>query len=44
MVARLREVQVKAIGNTVTTSETEALVETLIDRLIRLKSRRRTTK
>ena len=44
LVARLREVQFKAMGNTVTTSETEALVETLSDRLIRMKSRRRMTK
>ena len=44
LVATLREVQVKAMGNTVTTSETEALVETLSDRLIRMKSRRRMSK
>ena len=44
LVARLREVQVKAMGDTVTTSETEALVETLSNRLIRMKLRRRTTK
>ena len=34
LVARLREVQVKTMGNTVTTSERESLVETLSDRLI----------
>ena len=44
LVARLREVQVKAMGDTVTASETEALVETLSNRLIRMKLRRRTTK
>ena len=43
LVARLREEQVKAMGDTVTTSETEALVETLSDALMRMKSRRRTT-
>lgn len=41
LVARLREVQVEAMGYTVTTSETEALVETLSNRLIRMKLRRR---
>ena len=44
LVARLREEQVKAMGDTVTTSETKALVETLSNRLIRMKLRRRTTK
>ena len=44
LVARLREVQVKTMGDTVTTSGTEALVETLSDSLIRIRSRRRTTK
>ena len=38
--ARLTEVQVKAIGNTVTTVETEVFVETLSDPLIKIKSRR----
>ena len=40
LVARLREVQVEAMGYTVTTSETEVLVETLSNRLIRMKLRR----
>ena len=43
LVARLGGVQVKTVGDTVTTSETEALVETLSDPLIRIRSRRRTT-
>ena len=43
LVARLKEVQFKVIGDTVTTMETKALVETLSDRLINIKSRRRTT-
>ena len=34
LVARLREVQFKAMGDTVTTSQTEAFVETLSDPLI----------
>ena len=34
--ARLTEVQVKAIGKTVTTMETEAFVETLSDPLIKI--------
>ena len=44
LVARLRKVQVKAMGDTVTTSKTEALVETMSNRLIRMKLRRQTTK
>ena len=37
MVARLTEVQVKPIGNDVTTMETEAFVETLSDAVIKKK-------
>jgi len=43
LVARLREVQVKTIGDTVTTMETKALVETLSEFLIKMKSRRQST-
>ena len=43
MVARLRGVQVKTVGDTKTTSETEAIVENLSDPLIRIRSRHRTT-
>ena len=43
LVSRLRGVQVKTVGDTVTTSKTEALVETLSDPLIRIRSRHRTT-
>ena len=43
LVARLRVVQVKTVGDTVSTSETEALVENLSDPLIRIRSTRRTT-
>ena len=42
-VARLTEVQVKTIGDTVTTMDTLALVETLTDSIIKMKSRRRST-
>ena len=41
LVARETEVEVKAIGHTVTTIEMRALVETLSDPLIKMKSRRR---
>ena len=41
MVARVTEVEVKAIGHTVTTIEMGALVETLSDLIIKMKSRRR---
>ena len=40
-VARVTEVEVKAIGHTVTTIEMGALVETLSDLIIKMKSRRR---
>ena len=43
-VARLREVQIKAMGDTVTTIETKPFVKTLRDALIRMKSRCRTTR
>ena len=43
LVGRLTEVQVKTIGDTVTTMETEALVETLSDSVIKMKPRRRST-
>ena len=43
-VAWLREVQIKAMGDTVTTIEKNALVKTLRDALIRMKSRCRTTR
>ena len=43
MVARLTEVEVKTIGHTVTTIEMGALVQTLGDPLMKIKSRRRTT-
>ena len=38
LVAMLTEVQVKLIGNQVTTMETKAFVETLSDTLIKIKS------
>ena len=41
LVARVTEVEVKAIGHTVTTIEMGALVETLSDPIIKMKSRRR---
>ena len=43
-VASLREVQIKAMGDTVTTIETKVLVKTLRHALIRMKSRCRTTR
>ena len=43
-VVRLREVQIKAMADTVTTIETKALVKTLRHALIRMKSRCRTTR
>ena len=43
MVARVTEVEVKAIGHTVTKIEMGALVETLSDPLIKMKPRRRST-
>ena len=43
MVARLTEVEVKTIGHTETTTEMGALVETLSDPLMKMKSRRRST-
>ena len=43
LVARLTEVEVKTIGHTVTTIEMGALVETLSDPLMKMKSRRRST-
>ena len=43
LVARLKEAEVKTIGHTVTTIEMGALVETLSDPLIKMKSRRRPT-
>ena len=43
MVARLTEVAVKTIGQTVTTIEMGALVETLSDPVMKMKSRRRST-
>lgn len=42
-VARLTKVQVKLIGDTVTSIETKALVETLSDPLMKMKSWRRST-
>ena len=44
VVARLREVQIKAMGDTVTTIETKALFKTLRHALIRMKFRCRTTR
>ena len=44
VVARLREVQIKGMGDTVTTIETKPFVKTLRDALIRMKSRCRTTR
>ena len=43
LVARLRQVQVKIIGDTVTMIETKALVETLSEPLIKMRSRRQST-
>ena len=43
LVARLTEVEVKTIGHTKTTIEMGALVETLSDPLMKMKSRRRST-
>ena len=43
LVARLTEVQVKTLGDTVTSIETEALIKTLSGTLIKIKSRRRST-
>ena len=43
LVARLTEVEVKTIGHTETTIEMGALVETLSDPLMKMKSRRRST-
>ena len=43
LVARLTEVQVKKIGDTVTTMETKAQVDTLSDPVIKTKSRHRST-
>ena len=43
MVHRLKEVQFKVINDTVTTMKTEALVETLIDPLIKIRSRHSVT-
>ena len=43
MVHKLKEVQFKFRNDTLTTMKTEALVETFIDLLIKLKSRCRTT-
>ena len=43
LAAMLTEVQFKAIGDTLTTMETVALVETLRDPLIKMKSRGRST-
>ena len=43
-VGRLREVKIKAMGDTVTTIETKASVKTLRHALIRMKSRCRTTR
>ena len=42
LVARLSEVQVKTIGDTVTTMETKALFDTLSDPVIKMKSFRHT--
>ena len=43
LVPRLRDVQVKTIGDTVTTIETEALMETLSEPIFKMKSRRQST-
>ena len=43
IVARLTQVQVKTIGDTVTTMETQALVETFCEPLSKMKSRGRST-
>ena len=43
LVARLTKVQVKKIGDTLTIMETEALVETSSDPVIKMKSRRQST-
>ena len=43
LVARLTEVEVKTIDHMVTTIEMGALVETLSDLIIKMKSRRRST-
>ena len=43
LAARLTDVQVKTIGDTSSTMEMEALVETLSDPVIKMKSRRRST-
>ena len=40
---RQTDVQVKTIGDTSSTMEVEALVETLSDHVIKMKSRRRST-
>ena len=43
LVGRLTKAEVKTIDNTVTTTKTEALVETLSDSVIKIKFRRRST-
>lgn len=43
LAARQTDVQVKTIGDSSSTMEMEALVETLSDHVIKMKSRRRST-
>ena len=43
LVGRLTKAEVKTIDDTVTTTKTEALVETLSDPVIKIKLRRRLT-